>query len=90
MLRSLSVRDFTVFKGADLTFAPGLNVIVGANGTGKTHLLKLPYTVMPMNTEEGRKCSVSPTKMFLQNCINIQPLEAKPLKDRDFDLLGYD
>ena len=42
MLQSLRIRDFTVFKKADLTFAPGLNVIIGANGTGKTHLLKLP------------------------------------------------
>lgn len=48
MLQSLRIRDFTVFKEADLTFAKGLNVIVGANGTGKTHLLKLPYAVMAM------------------------------------------
>ena len=69
MLQSLSLRDFTVFKRADLTFAPGLNVIVGANGTGKTHLLKLPYAVMAMGAEEGRKHSASPTKTLLQDCI---------------------
>ena len=88
MLQSLRIRDFIVFKGADLTFVPGLNVIVGANGTGKTHLLKLPYAVMAMGIEEGRKRSTSPTKMLLQNRTNIQSLEAKSLKDRDFDLLG--
>ena len=54
MLQSLRIRDFTVFKGADLTFAPGLNVIVGANGMGKTHLLKLPYAVMAMGAEEAQ------------------------------------
>ena len=69
MLQSLRIRDFTVFKGADLTFAPGLNVIVGANGTGKTHLLKLPYAVMAMGAEEGRKRSASPTKTLLQTRI---------------------
>jgi len=42
VLKSLRIRNFTVFKEADLTFAGGLNVIVGANGTGKSHLLKLP------------------------------------------------
>ncbi len=89
MLQSLRIRNFTVFKGADLTFVPGLNVIVGANGTGKIHLLKLPYAVMAMGAEEGRKRSTSSTKMLLQNPINIQPLEVEPLKDREiFDLLG--
>ena len=69
MLQSLRIRDFTVFKGADLTFAPGLNVIVGANGTGKTHLLKLPYAVMAMGAEEGRKRNTCPTKTLLQTRI---------------------
>lgn len=43
MIKQLSLRNFTVFKEADLTFSPGLNVIMGENGTGKTHLLKLAY-----------------------------------------------
>ena len=69
MLESLRIRDFTVFKEADLTVAEGLNVIVGANGTGKTHLLKLPYAAMAMSAEEGRKRSASPTKTLLQTRI---------------------
>ena len=69
MLESLGIRDFTIFKAADLTFATGLNVIVGANGTGKTHLLKLPYAVMAMSAAEGKKRSQSPTKTLLQTRI---------------------
>ena len=69
MLKSLRIRDFTVFKEADLKFARGLNVIVGANGTGKTHLLKLPYAVMAMSAEEGRKRTEPPTKTLLQTRI---------------------
>lgn len=44
MLESLKVSNFTVF-GTDVEFAfsPGLNVIVGENGAGKTHVLKLGY-----------------------------------------------
>ncbi|MCY4260004.1 MAG: AAA family ATPase [Rhodobacteraceae bacterium] len=55
MLKSLTIKDFTVFKDADLKFSRGLNVIVGANGTGKTHLLKLPYSIMAMSAQESRK-----------------------------------
>ncbi len=68
MLKSLEVRNFTVFSEARLDFAKGLNVIVGENGAGKTHLLKLPYAVMAMSAEEGRRRGDSrpPTKSFLQ------------------------
>jgi DNA repair ATPase RecN len=43
MLKTLSIKNFTVFSDVALAFSPGLNVIVGENGTGKTHLLKLGY-----------------------------------------------
>ena len=43
MLKTLHIRQFTVFQDARFDFSPGLNVIVGDNGTGKTHVLKLGY-----------------------------------------------
>ncbi len=66
MLNSLKMSNFTVFNCADLKFAAGLNVIVGANGTGKTHILKLPYAVMAVSADEGRKRTEPPTKTVLQ------------------------
>ena len=35
-----------------LEFADGLNVFVGENGTGKTHLLKLPYAMLATSADE--------------------------------------
>ena len=46
MIKTLKLSNFTVFKEAELEFSPGLNVIVGENGTGKSHLLKLAYTIL--------------------------------------------
>ena len=69
MLKTLALRNFTVFPEADFRFARGLNVIVGENGTGKTHLLKLPYAVMAVSAEEGRKRNGRPTKTRLQTRI---------------------
>jgi len=43
MLKTLNIKNLTVFPEADFEFSPGLNVIIGENGTGKTHLLKLGY-----------------------------------------------
>ena len=54
MLKSLGIRNFTVFGNAELRFANGLNVFVGENGTGKTHLLKLLYAVLATSAE-GRR-----------------------------------
>lgn len=42
-LQSVRISDFTAFAHLDLQFSPGLNVFVGPNATGKTHLLKLLY-----------------------------------------------
>jgi energy-coupling factor transporter ATP-binding protein EcfA2 len=41
----LSIENFTVFKDAVFEFAPGVNTLIGANGTGKSHVLKLVYTL---------------------------------------------
>jgi len=43
MLKTLHLKNFTAFADARLEFCSGLNVIVGQNGTGKTHLLKAAY-----------------------------------------------
>ena len=65
MLNSLAVKNFTVFKQADLQFGQGLNVIVGENSTGKTHLLKLLYAVTAVSAE-GCKGDRAPSDAFLQ------------------------
>ncbi len=67
MFKSLNVKNFTVFAEADLEFSPALNVIVGENGTGKTHLLKLPYCVLASSAEGGRRLNgAAPTKAVLE------------------------
>ena len=39
----ISVDNFTVFGRMDIGFSQGLNVFIGENGMGKTHLMKLLY-----------------------------------------------
>ena len=65
VLKKLTLKNFTAFPDAQLEFKR-LNVIVGVNGVGKTHLLKLPYAAMATSAEEGRKRNGRPTKTGLQ------------------------
>ena len=46
MLKTLHLQNFTVFPNARLEFSPGLNVLIGENGAGKSHLLKLGYSLL--------------------------------------------
>ena len=42
----VKLENFTVFESLDLEPSPGINVLVGANGTGKTHLMKVCYAAL--------------------------------------------
>jgi energy-coupling factor transporter ATP-binding protein EcfA2 len=67
MFKSLHIKNLTVFVEANIEFSPQLNVIVGENGVGKSHLLKVPYAVLAASAEEGRKAALNaPTKSVLQ------------------------
>lgn len=42
-LKSIKIQNFTVFEDEQIEFSSGINIVVGTNGVGKTHLLKLLY-----------------------------------------------
>ena len=70
LLKSLRIANFTAFAEAELEFSPGLNVFIGENDTGKTHLLKLPYAVLRIGAEECVNNNVrDPTKAMMQRRI---------------------
>lgn len=54
-IHSANIRNFTVLQSAEFSFSSGVNVILGRNGTGKSHLLKLLYglvKVLPSGLSE--------------------------------------
>lgn len=56
MIHDLLVRGVTVFPGSEhFEFVPGINVVVGGNDSGKSHLLKLCYTVARWSADGGKK-----------------------------------
>jgi energy-coupling factor transporter ATP-binding protein EcfA2 len=70
MLKSLHVENLTVFPKADLEFGKNLNVIIGENGSGKSHLLKAAYAAIAVSAKGAKdSASEAPTKAFLETAI---------------------
>lgn len=69
-VRSLLVSNFTVFqKQEKFSFSKSLNVLIGENSTGKTHILKLLYSVLSVSADAGRRGASAQTKSYLQTRI---------------------
>jgi predicted ATPase len=43
-LKQISLENFTVFDKLNMEFCDGINVFIGENATGKTHIMKLLYS----------------------------------------------
>ena len=54
MLQQLDLENFTVFSNDSLVFSPGLNIVIGENGTGKSHLLKIGYVAAQVAYRIGK------------------------------------
>jgi ABC-type hemin transport system ATPase subunit len=54
MLDTLTLTQFSAFAEGRLTFGPGVNVLVGANGTGKSHAMKVGYGALRAAGEASR------------------------------------
>lgn len=70
MLDSLTLKNFTVFPDAYFTFGKHLNVIVGENGLGKTHILKAAYCVLAVSARGAKDSgNAVPTKTYMQTAL---------------------
>lgn len=63
MIQSLELENFSVFKSLSIRFSPKINVIVGVNGTGKTHLLKAAYALSLWRSKELTNPDLSKTEL---------------------------
>jgi predicted ATPase len=63
-LTRIRLDRFTAFERLDLELTPGINVFIGANGTGKTHLLKVAYAACDA-AKTGMNVAEKLTRIFL-------------------------
>jgi energy-coupling factor transporter ATP-binding protein EcfA2 len=52
MIESIKLERFTAFEQFSLRFSPGINLFIGENGCGKTHLLKLVYSACDVSKSQ--------------------------------------
>jgi predicted ATP-dependent endonuclease of OLD family len=60
MLENIRFENFTNFESLEIQFSPGINIFIGENGTGKTHVLKAAYAA----------CDITKTKKSFAEKIN--------------------
>lgn len=44
-IEKISLKNITVFEKLDISFSQGINILIGENGTGKTHIMKILYAI---------------------------------------------
>jgi len=60
MITQVKLERFTAFENLTVPFSPGINLFIGENGSGKTHLLKAVYAA----------CDVSKSQKSLADKVN--------------------
>ena len=98
MLTKIHLENFTAFKNLDVEFSPGINVFIGANGTGKTHIMKAAYAACDISVS-GRNFADKLEKVFFPSnhqigrlarrdkvSISSQVVVSRKIKSKSVDL----
>lgn len=61
IIKKIKLENYTVFENCQIEFGSGINILIGENGTGKTHILKALYSACQ---------SVEPKTSFSQKLVS--------------------
>ena len=53
-IKKINIQNFTVFESIEIDFCSGVNILIGENGTGKTHIKKNMYAPLSLQYLQGR------------------------------------
>jgi len=87
-ITSLRLQNFTVFEDFEMNLSPGINVIIGENGTGKTHLLKAIYSFCECEIGVASDCDAWVTDFGakISECFRVDSLHELHNNNRDSGL----
>ena len=75
-LQRLWLTDFRSYGSAELTFAPGLTALLGANGQGKTNIMEAVGYLATLSSFRG-----APTEALVRNGANSAIVRAEGERD---------
>ncbi len=64
MIKQIKFEKFTAFEKLEIDFSSGINIFVGENGTGKTHILKAVYAACDV-AKSQKSLAEKVNKVFL-------------------------
>lgn len=70
-LTRVELENFTAFRSLKLDLCPGVNALVGANGTGKTHLMKVCYAACDVSGRHSHAFVHNLVAVFLPSARNL-------------------
>jgi recombinational DNA repair ATPase RecF len=71
MLQSARFENFTCLPNAQWEFSPGVNVIVGENGVGKTHLLKAAYALLKVLADSKELTKTALERTYAEKLVAV-------------------
>jgi len=93
-LKALSIENFTLFGNFEFNFSSGINIFIGENGTGKTHILKAIYAIIQANNSLSKKPSITETNLaeaiFEELNEVFRTKEVKDLRSFDTDKVNIE
>ena len=68
-VQRVNIQNFTVFSDFVIELCKGVNLIIGENGVGKTHLLKMIYHLIQSRQRYGNQTSHMSERMYVNENI---------------------
>lgn len=76
MIQQLKLNHFTCFEDTTFDFSEGINVFIGENGTGKTHILKLLFAILKSKDSKTKEDLASLLKQNLLSFFKADDLDS--------------
>jgi ABC-type transport system involved in cytochrome c biogenesis ATPase subunit len=71
MLKQAQFQNFTCIPNETWRFAPGINVIVGENGLGKSHVLKVLYALLKVQADAKELSKSTLEKIYADKLVAV-------------------
>lgn len=71
MLKSVTFQSFTTVPNGEWRFASGLNVIIGENGVGKSHILKALYSILKCQSRNDELSKTLLEKAYAEKLVRV-------------------